>query len=517
MQEKIWAVIQKARDVANTVKQYLWVQSPTELWPLSIDQSIRWKNLVDTFSKGMSKWLPEVKRQSKLVAEALERELAKTNKDFDEIERLLWVQIDLKWFDGKNLTQEQAIKKSLQIQKKAARESQKIEQDQQRRQQANEKFREDLQKKATQNKIESLKAEALEEIKTISESEGAVRDKAEKIEKIEDNLAKSIKRIKWKGIDAEIDLIKEGIEEQEQFLDDLEDKVQETYEEKFVEAMESSRESITDLNEEIGDQVDAISKLEEELDSVNKKARESIAETKQWAQDDLLSRFIDVSDDIKSIQSQEKQDEEDKKKLEALQNELSLIKELTSEQERSEAVRFDGLSETQKIIERRDARLAEIEAERLLEVQRIEQERATSIAKIQILESELADRQFILDSLVRREAEANRKITENYGFEIKKRKDFLEDLQETEDSRVNYAIDNEFFDRLKRDVATENLPNTVSSVWVWWGGVSSVNTSNNNSNNTFNSRDIKIEIKELADLDRGQIIQAVQEFANGDG
>ena len=77
IKSKINEVWNSVKWIATKVKNFIWVESPTKEWPLAIDQSIWWKNLV----KAVAKWINEEKW-------TIEKEILDISKEMEEISNL---------------------------------------------------------------------------------------------------------------------------------------------------------------------------------------------------------------------------------------------------------------------------------------------------------------------------------------------------------------------------------------------------------------------------------------------
>ncbi len=66
--KEVWDV---ARWVAQKIKDYIWVESPTKEWPLSLDQSIWWKNLIKAVANWIKSEIPNIKNEVENIAKEL--------------------------------------------------------------------------------------------------------------------------------------------------------------------------------------------------------------------------------------------------------------------------------------------------------------------------------------------------------------------------------------------------------------------------------------------------------------
>ena len=55
----------------DLVWDYLWIASPTKKWPLSLDQSIWWKNLIKAVAKGIKSESPSIKKEVESIAKEM--------------------------------------------------------------------------------------------------------------------------------------------------------------------------------------------------------------------------------------------------------------------------------------------------------------------------------------------------------------------------------------------------------------------------------------------------------------
>lgn len=240
IQSKIDNVVAKVKQVASQIKAYLWVNSPTELWPLSVDQSKRWKNLIQSFTKWVKWWQ-------------------------------LWLQRELN--------------------------------------DISQKIKDNLDKNANIS------------IKTTRTVENS-----------------------WNSTNT--------IDQEKNIITDLQTSAKNL--------IETINKSITDTSNKI---VENIKKIED----IDKKIKDINLST----QDKLSSRFVELSDQIQSLNAdisngnlQGTELENKQSQVAKLQEELELIKQNTTEQERAEAVRVAWLSTTQKILEDKAKQIELLEKEK---------------------------------------------------------------------------------------------------------------------------------------------------------
>ena len=425
---KVAAVATAITKVADKVKAILWVESPTLEWPLSIDQSIRWENLMWEFAKWIDKWQKEVKSRILSLTNFIEEELSKDFPDLDLVKDAEWKIKELEWALKKWISFKDARWIALDFVKKQYDDLLKLESDQIKQEEQlrkkQEKWRETIRKKVDERRIKELEENWLAEIQAINSSELAVSEKAKRIKEIEQKLAKDIKTIKWRWIRWEIDAIKDWIKEQEDELKKAWKTAKNVYENVFVDWIKESQDAVDDLTDDLKKQKTEVEKINEEIKKVNTSFDEKISDLESSTTDSLLNRFVDVRNEIDNLETAEldEWEERDTSKIAQLKEELQLIKDSTTEEQRKEQLRVEWLNETQKILENRTIELEQIELSRQAELSKLEAERLAIEENISTKQRQLEIENTWLENLKNKELEFINKIDKAYWESFLKRK-----------------------------------------------------------------------------------------------
>lgn len=195
-----------------------------------------------------------------------------------------------------------------------------------------------------------------------------IKEQARTIEDIEKELSKRREEI-----------AKRNEQIQKDALDRTTEKFKEAW--KVVEQTYKEQEGVVkELAKEIEKTTESIDRLEADIQWID-----------SWLSDDLVSRFLQVSDEIQKIQ----QSWEGAENLSALQEELELIKQNTTEEARAEAVRVEWLSTAERLIEssqrQREEKQKELDVqkEQLLLLEKRQQEETALLEKTKKLQNDL--------------------------------------------------------------------------------------------------------------------------------
>lgn len=444
IQSRIDSIISSVKNVASTVKWYLWVQSPTDLWPLSVDQSLRWENLVRAFAEGIDKGKDLVERRLQELTTLLEEELSREELDFDVIANLRQQINELESFDSDSLDVWQAVDNAVKIYEDWIAERERLDKEA---------------RDAEKERLEEIQDAAQDVYDEIGENQEENISFAEDLTKeIEDNIKK---------IDDFADDIKDINDEIRDLADELNDDLLDAdswFEEKLIERASELWELQWELQNEI---------------------TKAVAENNNTAAQIARNELAEVQSELNEIQN--------------LwfawwvnwENFISWAWAI------AEAQRLSWLSETQRLLEEFERERQQIQSDNAEELSELEAERARVEEQQQLLDQEnqqkadqLFERLQLIDNAAQRQIEAERKITEQYWIELNNRRALAEEYSD-------------ILSWLSDAIQESSLVPNVS--WIWW---STNNDNSVNNNTTIEQVVVQVEqVTDLDSEDLFRILQ----------